>query len=211
MSFAESPLGRDLIAKLARFVQWEKPLRTYRGQNMQKVTAGRMTWESFDRGLRELEASLRAKFDPRTELHPLLERLCTAYLEGDDDERTAIREFAAQRKALGERLWHYANAIAQRIQRADDGPRLAQALAALSIENCQSDYRDALMSLADLFVAAETAGFDPQPVFEAVAGKSTDEPTRGGCQSLAAMLRDFQYNSVLRERRGMSHPYGGPD
>ena len=66
------------------------------------------------------------------------------------------------------------------------------------------------MTLADLYVAAEQAGVDPRPLFAAASELATDEFTPGGCESLARMLRDFHESSVLRERRGMDGPYGGP-
>jgi hypothetical protein len=84
------------------------------------------------------------------------------------------------------------------------------ALAAVAIDNCSANYRDTLMTLADLFVAAEEAGIDPRLLFAQAASWATDEVTSGGCQSLAAMLRGFHNSSVLRERRQLAEPYGGP-
>ncbi len=210
MHLDKSPLARRLDAKLARYIQWEKPLRTYRGQHMRRVSGGGLSWDEFDRGLRALEAALLAEYDPWVDLAPMFEQLCTAYLDGDAAARAAIREFAAHRRALGELLWRYANRLRGAITQADDGPMLTRALAAVSIENCGGDYRDTLMTLADLYVGAEEAGIDPQPSFAAVAELSTDEPTAGGCESLARMLREFHGYSVLRERRQMGQPYGGP-
>jgi hypothetical protein len=66
------------------------------------------------------------------------------------------------------------------------------------------------MTLADLFVAAEKAGVDPRPLFEAAATMATDEVTLGGCESLRRMLREFKDSATLRERRGIGEPYGGP-
>ncbi len=67
-----------------------------------------------------------------------------------------------------------------------------------------------LMTLADLYVAAEEAGIDPRPPFAAAAELATGEFTAGGCDSVAKMLREFHASSVLRERRGLGGPYGGP-
>lgn len=234
MNFAETPLARALDAKLARYVQWEKPLRSYRGQKMRRVNEGGLSWEEFDRELRALEALLRAKYDPRDDLHPLFERLCDAYLRGQpgsasetpptetvgsasetpptkaSELREAVRAFVAQRKMLGELLWRYANSLGRELRRADDGAMLSRALVAVGLENCASDYRDTLMTLADLYVAAEEAGLDPRTAFDGAAALAADEATPGGCESLARLLGEFHTHSVLAERRGMGQPYGGP-
>ena len=210
MSFAASPLRRALNQALARYEEWERPLRKYRSDGMRRLNKGGFTWDMFDRGLRELEASLRAESDPWVALHAVIDELCAAYVDGDNAARAEIRAFAAQRKSLGDVLGRFANQCAARVTCAADGPRVAQALTALAIENCPTDYRDTLMTLADLYVAAEQAGIDPRPLFAAASGLATDDFTTGGCESVARMLRDFHEYSVLRERRGMDGPYGGP-
>ena len=215
MNASTARLRGDITAALARYEQWEQPLRKYRGRNTGRLNRGGFTWNDFDRELRELEAALCADFDPRSELHPLFEQLCTEYVASDDVGRARIRAFAAKQQKLGGLLWRYANSLTQRIADAEDGPLaaealVARALAAVSIENCASDVRDTLMTLADLFAAAENADVDPAPLFAAASDWSTDEFTPGGCESLAKMLREFHGCSVLHERRGMSAPYGGP-
>jgi hypothetical protein len=208
--FAASPLRRALNQALARYEEWERPLRSYRAEEMRRLNKDGFTWDMFDRGLRELAARLQANFDPWVAIHPLVEQLCAAYVAGDGAERAEIRAFAAQRKSLGDVLGRFANQCAARVTCAADGPRVAQALTALAIENCPTDYRDTLMTLADLYVAAEQAGVDPRALFAAASELATDEFTPGGCESMARMLREFHGYSVLRERRGMDGPYGGP-
>jgi hypothetical protein len=210
MNFAASPLRRALNQALARYEEWERPLRKYRAVGMRRLNKDGFTWDMFDHGLRELDARLRAVSDPWVALHPLIEQLCAAYVAADQAGRAEIRAFAAQRKSLGDVLGRFANQAATRVTCAADGPRVAQALTALAIENCPTDYRDTLMTLADLYVAAEQAGVDPRPLFAAASELATDEFTPGGCESVARMLRDFHDSSVLRERRAMDGPYGGP-
>lgn len=210
MNFDASQLRRDLNVALARYEQWEHPLRRYRGQGMARLNKEGFTWDEFDRGLHALDASLRDRHDPNVQLHPLFNRLASTFVEGDDAARTAIRAYVAERKSLAKLLWRYANYLAGLIRRADDAPLLERALVAVAIENSGSDYRDTLMTLADLYVAAEAADIDPRPAFAAAAGRATDELTPGGCQSLARTLREFHACSVLRERRALGSPYGGP-
>jgi hypothetical protein len=199
-----------ITAALARYEAWERPLRAYRGRATPQLNRGEFNWVEFDRGLRELEASLAAQGDPREELAPLFDSLFAEYAATSDAGRAAWRDFAAKQQKLGDLLWRYANALTRRLEKVDDAPLVTRALAAVSIEDCASDVRDSLMTLADLFVAAEAAGIDPRPLFDTAAQWSTDEFTRGGCESVAAMLREFHDCSVLRERRGLPSPYGGP-
>lgn len=210
MNFDASQLRRDLNVALARYEQWEHPLRRYRGQGMARLNKDGFTWDEFDRGLQVLDASLRARHDPNVQLHPLFQRLAATYLDGDPAARATIRAYVAERKSLGKLLWRYANYLAGLIHRADDVPLLERALVAIAIENCSSDYRDTLMTLADLYAAAEAAGIDPRPAFAATAELATDGLTAGGCQSLARTLREFHASSVLSERRALGNPYGGP-
>ncbi len=203
-------LRGEITAALARYEQWERPLRTYRGGNAGRVDGGALSWEEFDRGLRALEASLREQFDPRSELHPLFERLCAEYVASDAAGRDQTRQFAARQQKLGPLLGRYANGLAASIPSLGAEPVVLTALAATSIENCAADVRDTLMTLADLYVAAETAGVASAPLFAAAAEWSTDEWTPGGCESLARTLREFPECSVLRERRVLGAPYGGP-
>ncbi len=209
MNFDASPLRRELNVALARYEQWEHPLRRYRSQGMTRLNKDGYTWDDLDRELRQLDASLRAERDPRDDLHPLFEQLTALYAAGDADDRAELRAYAAQKKLLGRLLARYANFLAGELRSSADEPLVEQALVALAIENSAADYRDTMMTLADLFVAAEIVGIDPRPAFTTAGNLATDELTAGGCASLARTLREFHASSVLRERRGMDRPYGG--
>ncbi|HYO24874.1 MAG TPA: hypothetical protein VEQ85_07985 [Lacipirellulaceae bacterium] len=210
MNFDASPLRHQLTAALARYEQWERPLRKYRGQNTGRLNRGDFTWEQFDSSLRELEASLRAVHDPRSELHPLFAQLCAEFAAASPAQRDAMRAFVARQQKLGGLLWRYANHLAGSIASTGDAGLLPTALAAVALENCAADFRDTLMTLADLYVAAESAGIDPAAAFRQASSWATASPTPGGCESLAHMLREFPASSVLAERRGLPTPYGGP-
>jgi hypothetical protein len=212
MEFAASPLARELNSALARYTQWEHPLRRYRALNYGRLNKGGYTWEDYHRGLAELEEQLRWEFDPRTRLDPLFVQLCATLLQADAAARDNIRQFVAERKSLGQLLWRYANRLSTEMAAAGRHAALLleRALAAITIENCSTNYRDTQMTLADLFVAAELVGVDPQAAFAAAADRATDDLTDGGCNSLAALLREFHASSVLAERRALGEPYGGP-
>lgn len=205
-----SPLGRDLHAALVTYDAWERPLRRFRAENYRRLNRDGYTWESYQQGLAELETELIVQHDPYADLHPLFQRLCAEYIAADAVGRAAIRAYCASEKKLGPLLWRYANRLTRELETAQNEHLVRTALAAVAIDNCSANYRDTLMTLADLFVAAESAGIDPRPLFAEASQAATHEVTAGGCESLAALLGDFHLSPTLSERRGMSQPYGGP-
>jgi hypothetical protein len=60
-------------------------------------------------------------------------------------------------------------------------------LAAASIENKQSDFRDTIVALRELFAAAQDSGIDPRDELKRVAAVSDEHPSRGGVGN----MRDF--------------------
>ncbi len=84
-------------------------------------------------------------------------------------------------------------------------------MAAVSIENCRQDFRDVLLALADLYVAAEEVGIDPRPEFNAVSRLSSEKKPAGGTTAVSTVLADFYRSAALRERKqkqGESDPDG---
>jgi hypothetical protein len=203
-------LSQELDRALARYIQWERPLRRFRAENYRRLNQDGYTWEIYQEELAELEDRLADEKSPHAMLRRLFDQVCAAFIVAGADQQATIRAFVAERKALGLLLWRFANYLTHRLSVGINAPRVATALAAIAIDNCSANYRDTLMTLADLYVAAESGGIDPRPLFAAAANWATDEVTPGGCESLAAMLRDFHESSVLRERRLLGEPYGGP-
>jgi hypothetical protein len=203
-------LLRRLAAAFRRYDAWERPLRRFRAENYGRLNRDGYTWEKYQQEAEDLEAQLAAKHDPYADLHELFTQLCRAYVVGSDARRARVRAFVADRSKRGQLLWRFANRLARRVQSPEHAELVTFALAAIAIDNCSANYRDTLMTLADLFVAADQAGLNPQPLFEQAAAWATDELTPGGCISLTATLRDFHHSSTLRERRLLAEPYGGP-
>jgi hypothetical protein len=203
-------LCQRLAAAFRRYDAWERPLRRFRAENYRRLNQDGYAWETYQQESADLEARLVAEHDPYAVLHELFARLGDAYIAGDDAQRARIRAFIAERSKRGQLLWRFANRLTRQIQSPEHASLLTTALAALAIDNCSANYRDTQMTLADMFVAAEEAGIDPRPVFEQAAAWATVELTSGGCESLAAMLREFHESPTLRERRTLAEPYGGP-
>jgi hypothetical protein len=210
MNSETSKLLDHLQQIVARYDKWHQPLVEHFATNMTKMNKEGITPQKLEllmRSQRDLEASLKAKYDPYPEIYSLFERLCAAYLGCDSTGRMKIRDFVAARKTPRTLLWMYVGELSKQIKCGDDVDQLTLGLAAVSIENCGSDYRDTLTTLADLYVRAEEVGIDPRPIFDAVADLSTDSPTPGGCDALSTTLREFESHAVLQERRGMQRPY----
>jgi hypothetical protein len=203
-------LCQRLAAAFRQYDAWEQPLRRFRAENYRRLNRDGYTWEAYQQEAAELENQLTIAHDPYIELHALFEQLCQAYIADNDARRARLRAFVAERSKRGQLLWRYANRLARRVQSPADAGLVSTALAAIAIDNCSANYRDTLMTLADLFVAAEQAGVDPRPMFDQATAWATDEITAGGCESLAAMLRGFHESPTLKERRLLAEPYGGP-
>jgi hypothetical protein len=196
-----------LFQLLDRYEIWQAPLRQYVADNLVRVNRDGYTWEEFERGRRELEKTLKTQGDRHPQLFPVFEQICSKYLSCDSTSRGGIRARVAERQGLGALIRSYADYLAAQIHHSQDMPKLQLALAAVLIENCGSDYRDTLTSLADLYVRAEEVGIEPKLVFQSASLLATDSSTLGGCQSLAQMLREFESYPVVDERRRMGRPY----
>jgi hypothetical protein len=199
-------LGQQLGNWLTSYEAWARPLNEYMDTNFFRINRDGYTFEEFESGLEELEAQLLLEYDPYADLFAMLEELCSLYLSSDAATRSQVREMIADRN-MADWVRFYAEQLAQNINGPEDVGMLRQALAAISIENCGIDYRDTLLSLANLYVKAEESGLDPKPHFADIADISTDAETLGGCESVAEMVREFESYEVLRERRSMGDPY----
>lgn len=118
---------------------------------------------------------LDAKFDT----------LCTLFQEGSDEQRPLLAELYAAEKApkgspfpylrLDNLGIHYARRLAKALAAGGDAALLRQGLLAIAIVQEQPDYRDIIISLAFLHLAARKAGLDPAPAFNTVAALARPE------------------------------------
>jgi hypothetical protein len=196
-----------LYRLLDRHEMWQARLRQYLNDNLVRVNRDGYTWEQFERGRRELESELKKQSDPLPELFGHFERMCSMYLNSDPTGRAEIRDRVGDRQGLGQLVRSYADHLATDLKGVEDTPKLRLALAAVLIENCSSDYRDTLTTLADLYVRAEEVGIGPKVQFQLASDLATNVFTTGGCESLARMLREFESYAVVAERRTMGRPY----
>lgn len=149
----------------------------------------------------QLPDSALRLYEPQPEHAQFFDDLTRAYLAADDEERQAIRQAASEKPGLLNHLTGYVYKSAHQLHPPADRAWLQSGLAAASIENCSVDFRDSLLALAELFLAAEAAGLDPRPDFETVAKLSSNAAPRGGTMPVAQMLRDFHKSVLLDSER----------
>jgi hypothetical protein len=179
-------------------------------------------WEEWDEELagvqRELEASGMDRWDALEEIHrryvetirrgespvdfdrlgELLDELCAIYLEANGEGRAGIRALFDDKQRLLKHLHSYVGGrTAARLEATGDVKWLRLGLAAASIVDSRVDYRDLLICLGALWLAAEGVGIAPARHFSAVARISNTEPRYGG-GSTQDLLRHFRTSGHLR-------------
>ncbi len=145
--------------------------------------------------------STLAFYTPVGDVADLLQDVCDAYLSAMPAECAVVRAALRDCPGVLNHLMGYAYHAGETLKATGQREWLRRGLAAISIENCRYDYRDVLLALADLYLAAEAAGLDPQPDFVAVANLSAPEVPRGGTTPVGEMLTEFHTYVVLRSQR----------
>jgi hypothetical protein len=188
----------------ARYQEWAKPINEVIQQSSAKVNRDGYTSEDFDRDVKAAREKQLAKYDPYREMETFFNRLCPDYLKATAQEREQIRNAVNNKTGIQAALVGYAEDSGKRIKSTKDVELLRVALAAISIENCARDYRDVLLVLAEIYVAAENVGIDPRPQFKQVADLSSTKEPLGGNTPVSEILSNFHTYAVLKERKARS-------
>lgn len=190
----------------AVWMAWDRELELER-QRLEQSGVG--WWESLQAIHRRQMDALRggtAPFDFRG-LNELLDELCGLYLEADEDQRRVVRDLFPGKDRIRKYLHSYVGGrAAPHLADTGDVKWLRLGLAAASIVDQRVDYRDLLICLGALWLAAEEAGIAPARHFSAVAKLSNDEPVYGN-SSTRDLLRRFRSSGHLRsikQREGAS-------
>ena len=187
----------------AKYNEWVKPINQFVQEAFIKINKDGYSLTDFERDYKAIEARERSRYDPQPEITEILDRLCSEYLGSTPKEREQCRSLVRNRKGVLGALIGYVYSATERLGTTKDINHLRLGLAAASIENCATDYRDDLVALADLWLAAERAGFDLSPHFRNVANLSSDERPQGGTTPVSEMMNHVQDSAVLRERRAL--------
>jgi hypothetical protein len=133
-------------------------------------------------------------FEPFPEHEQLFYDLCQLYLAASSLERDRIWHLVSDKEGLQNCLLGYAYRCARQLQATKDEHWLRLGLAASTLAAQKMDYRDLLLNRAELFVAAEEAGIDPDPAFKEIAS-----------------LDKFGTYAVVASRRSGSHRVTPPE
>jgi len=143
-----------------------------------------------------------------TDLHELLDNLCVLYLSVPDEQRAQIRNLAAQSSpTIGNQLLGHIGWSGEQARSSKDGEWVRRGLAAASIEDNRSDYRDMFRALGGLYLAASSVGIDCSRYFQEAAELSSAQHGRSPLVgSMRAFLAKFEqsayFNSDVRPRIG---------
>jgi hypothetical protein len=184
-----------------KFQEWVAPINRVIEECSYKVNRDGYTPADYERDVQAVRDKQSEKGDPYQEIYSLLDEICPAYISASSEDRAKVRAAVRDKNGVLSALLGYAYRSAKRIHSPDDKACLIKGLAAISIENCSRDYRDVLLALAELYVAAEEAGIKPRADFKAVSQLSSRKKPDGGDTSMQAMLAGFHRYAVLRERR----------
>jgi sugar lactone lactonase YvrE len=103
------------------------------------------------------------------------DELCDFYLQTSPEQREAVRQALDGKRHLLNALLGHIYRAAGRIESVEDTKWLRIGLAAASIEDRRTDFRDLYVALGALCLAAARAGIDPWPHFRAVVRMSSRE------------------------------------
>jgi len=127
------------------------------------------------------------------ELASDLSLACRLYLRGEETLRREIRdafsEWTAVRGRMLAKTWTFAEELADTC----DDRWLRLGLAAISIDDNGTDFRDTYVALGDLYLCAVRCGMEPVPYFEEAAEISS------GVSNLEQTLLGFERSAYFGE------------
>jgi hypothetical protein len=133
---------------------------------------------------------------PRERVYAILDELCDLYTRADPAACATIRGLVQAREAR-HLLGDYVSNCTRVLDHGGRPEMLDRGLAAASIDDQGSDYRDWLMSLGDLYLAAHTHGLVPGPMLQRTAERSSAEKPRGGPTPTREVLAGFEKSAYF--------------
>ncbi len=111
---------------------------------------------------------------PRDEVFAIFDELCDLYARSDAGHCAIIRGMVHEREARL-LLQAYLAHASQVLKQGGRTEWLERGIAAASIEDQRTDYRDWLVSLGGLYLNAHAAHLDPSPVLKRIAERSSPD------------------------------------
>jgi hypothetical protein len=170
----------------ARYDEWYAPIAHLR-----------KTWD-FNRSddywgaISQLEQQILANYNPYAESAEVYDKLCPYYWAAPSEMRIAIRTMFKKKLYWAEIApFKYVDTVITRLETTPDINTLRMGLAAMSIEDCTTDYRDTLMALKNLAKAAKRASIDAKPQFLEIAALSSEHVSSGGDMPMKELFAQF--------------------
>jgi hypothetical protein len=133
---------------------------------------------------------------PQEAAFAVLDEVCDVYLHFDA-QRCAVIRGVVHRHEIHRLLGEYVGHASQVLAKGGRPEWLDRALAAASIDDQRVDYRDWLMSLGDIYLAARTHGLDPAPAFKRVAEISNAQPHRAAPTPTKDAMSRFEQSAYF--------------
>ena len=127
------------------------------------------------------------------ELDSDLSLACRLYLRGEETLRREIRDSFCEWTAVRGRMLAKAWTFAEKLADTCDDRWLRLGLAAISIDDSGTDFRDTYVALGDLYLCAVRCGMEPVPYFEEAAEISS------GVSNLEQTLLGFERSAYFGE------------
>jgi hypothetical protein len=128
---------------------------------------------SYRRGWLRAPIGEPARQPGREDIASDLNLACELYLRGDEALRHEIRRTFDEWTAVRGRMLAQAWSFADKLVDTCDDRWLRFGLAAVSIDDNGTDFRDSYVALGNLFVCAVRCGMEPGPYFEEAAAISS--------------------------------------
>ncbi len=106
--------------------------------------------------------------ETRQKIYSDFDKLLKEYNDSNDATREMMRSLFKEHRNSRDLLFAYWNHLAKEINSIEDENKLRLGLAAISLEDFTYDWRDSLVGLSLLFMAATDAGIDPNPIYKKI-------------------------------------------
>ncbi len=172
---------------------------------------GRKSHKEFMEANKNFRKNLRQRSDLPSQIYSFLDLNYEIYINATPEQCENIRQVISNSfykshwnsldNYMYDLLFEYITEWTSiKLTATGDKTWLVRSLVAISLENCSVDYRDTLISLADLYIIAEKKKINPSSEFKNVANLSSHEVPRGGSIPMNLMMATIRDTALYREK-----------
>jgi hypothetical protein len=170
------------------------------------------SWTPLEASLRALETRYRSErlrpkgkgkpYPEGVELDGLLHALtsvCELYIGATGEQRGVMRDLFAWSYLLPQYLFRLIKIQIEHLPPEQAAHDARIALAAVSLEDNKTDYRDTFMALGSIYLGIVEQGLDTEALFQEAASWSSDTSSSGaGRKSMKSFLLNFKKTDFFR-------------